>query len=221
MEERGTGIVLRTRPFTETSVVVQWVTLEFGRLATVAKGARRAKSAFVGKLDLFYTADLSFQRSRRSDLHTLREVQLRETHARLREDLGWVHQASYFTLLLEKSTEAEAPVPEVYELLNRALIAVPKSKPSARLVFAFEIKLLTLLGYDPDLAQLSAEPRQLAAQLTETSFTENLEKPTPRAYKELNLFLQTSIAGAIDHLPAQREKALAAAARALKTTAPS
>jgi hypothetical protein len=98
---------------------------------------------------------------------------------------------------------------------------MPNSKPSARLVFAFELELLNLLGYNADLAQLSAEPRQLAEQLTETSFTETLAKPSGRAYKELNLFLQTSIADAIDHLPAQREKALAAAARALKTTAPS
>ena len=221
MEERATGIILRTRPFTETSLVVQWLTLEFGRMATVAKGARRAKSPFIGKLDLFYSADFSFQRSRRSELHTLREVQLRETHARLREDLGWVHQASYFELLIEKSTEPETAIPEVHQLLEHALAALPKSKPSARLVFAFELKLLALLGYEPDLENLTAEPRQLAERLAAGSFEEILTKPSARAYNELNRFLQTSIAGAIEHLPAQREKALAAALRAIKTTEPS
>src|SRR5687768_15670861 len=209
MEERATGIILRTRPFTETSLVVEWITLEFGRLATVAKGARRAKSPFVGKLDLFYLADFSFQRSRRSELHTLREVQLRATNAHLREDLGWVHQASYFAVLIEKSTETETAIPEVYELFARVLEALPKTKPSARIVFAFELKLLRLLGYEPDLANLTDEPRQLAELLAAKSLEEILTKPSARAYNELNRFLQTSIAGAIEHLPAQREKALA------------
>ena len=81
MIETAAGLVLRTRPLTETSLIVHWLTPGLGRLATVAKGARRAKSPFRGKLDLFYLADFSFSRSRRSELHTLREVSLRETHS--------------------------------------------------------------------------------------------------------------------------------------------
>ena len=69
----ATGLILRTRPLTETSLIVHWLTPDFGRMATAAKGAHRANSPFAGKLDLFYAADFSFSRSRRSDLHTLRE----------------------------------------------------------------------------------------------------------------------------------------------------
>ncbi len=54
--ERAHGLVLRTRPLTETSLIVNWLTLELGRVSTVAKGARRAKSLFRGKLDLYLTA---------------------------------------------------------------------------------------------------------------------------------------------------------------------
>ena len=41
MDERTSGIILRTRPLTETSLIVQWITPDLGRVATVAKGARR------------------------------------------------------------------------------------------------------------------------------------------------------------------------------------
>src|SRR5512133_2847716 len=99
MIESATGLVLRTRPLTETSLIIHWLTPSLGRLATVAKGARRAKSPFRGKWDLFYLADFSFSRSRRSELHILREVSLRETHSRLREDLGLLQQASYCAAL--------------------------------------------------------------------------------------------------------------------------
>ena len=43
-------------------------------VATVAKGARRNKSVYRGKLDLFYTAEFSFYRSRRSELCPLLEA---------------------------------------------------------------------------------------------------------------------------------------------------
>src|SRR5207302_4043038 len=80
MIESATGLILRTRPLTETSLIIHWLTPDLGRIATVAKGARRPKSPFRGKLDLFYLADFSFSRSRRSELHNLREVNLRELH---------------------------------------------------------------------------------------------------------------------------------------------
>src|SRR3982751_3102006 len=107
MTETSTGLILRTRPLTDTSLIIHWLTPEFGRLSTVAKGARRPKSPFRGKLDLFYLADFSFQRSRRSELHTLREVNLLETHAALRQDLGYLQQASYCARLIEQATERE------------------------------------------------------------------------------------------------------------------
>src|SRR5712671_90385 len=142
MTESTTGLILRTRPLTETSLIVHWLTPNFGRLATVARGARRPKSPFRGKLDLFYLADFSFLRSRRSDLHNLREVSLKQTHPRLREDLGRVQQASYCAALLEQSTEAETPLPGLFELFRSLLDQVGSQSPKPQAVFAFELKLL-------------------------------------------------------------------------------
>src|SRR2546423_7069913 len=102
MIESTTGLILRTRPLTESSLIVHWLTADNGRLATVAKGARRPKSPFRGKLDLFYLADFSFRRSRRSELHLLREVALRNPHPALRRNLAYLTQASYCALLIEQ-----------------------------------------------------------------------------------------------------------------------
>ena len=101
MDERTTGLILRTRPLTETSLIVQWLTPDCGRLSTVAKGARRPKSPFQGKLDIFYLADFSFHRSRRSALHLLRDVSVREAHVALRRELGYLQQAAYCSALIE------------------------------------------------------------------------------------------------------------------------
>jgi DNA repair protein RecO (recombination protein O) len=150
MIETSTGLILRTRPLTETSLIVQWLTPELGRLGTMAKGARRSKSPFAGKLDLFYRARFSFQRSRRSELHQLREVGLQETHGALRRDVHALAQASYCAALVEQTTETETPVPAIYALMTGVLEQFCLAAPPPQTVPAFELKLLAELGLQPD-----------------------------------------------------------------------
>lgn len=167
MIESAHGIILRTRPLTDTSLIVHWLTAELGRVATVAKGARRPKSPFAGKLDFGYIADFSFQRSRRSELHTLREVALSETHPQLRRQLLALQQAAYAVSFIEQSTELETPLPEIHALYCAWLGWLASTTPDARSLFAFELKLLAALGLQPDLAASALNPgaRQIAARL--------------------------------------------------------
>src|SRR5471030_709346 len=134
------GIILRTRPLTETSLIIHWLTPDFGRIATVAKGARRHKSPFLGRLDLFYLADFSFSRSRNSDLHHLREVRLLETHGALREDFLKFQMAAYATAFIEQATETETPLPGIYDLSKSFLKRLCDKKPPGQVVFSLELK---------------------------------------------------------------------------------
>lgn len=170
MIESAVGLILRTRPLTETSLIVHWLTPAFGRIATVAKGARRPKSQFLGKLDLFYVADFSFSRSRRSELHVLREVGLRELHAVLRQNLVTLRQAIYAVSLVEQVTETETPLPGVYDLMLGLLKCLSESS-SARpqIVFALELRLLRELGLQPDWnnTRLSGGAKKISQTLME------------------------------------------------------
>ena len=167
MIESASGIILRTRPLTETSLIVHWLSPELGRLATVAKGARRPKSPFAGKLDLFYTAEFTFSRSRSSDLHNLREVKLTETHSSIRNDLVRLEQAAYATAFIEQATETETPLPEIYALLTRFLGWLCQQTPKPQSIFALELKLLRELGMEPDLTttSLTAGTRKIVITL--------------------------------------------------------
>src|SRR5579863_5128154 len=149
MIENATGIILRTRPLTETSLIVHWLTPDLGRLATVAKGARRPKSPFQGKLDLFYGADFSFSRSQRSELHSLREASLRETHSAIRQDIFKLQQAGYAAALIEQTTESETPIPEIFELVRDFLKTLCATNPEPQTILALELKLLRELGLEP------------------------------------------------------------------------
>jgi len=168
MVERTQGLIFRTRPLTETSLIVQWLTPDAGRIATVAKGARRSNSPFRGKLDLFYLADFSFARSRRSGLHTLREVLLRATHTPLREQLVYLQQACYCAALIEQTTETETPLPIMFRLMMDLLDHLPKQPPQPQTIFTFELRLLNELGLTPNLekSNLTAGAKRIVGALS-------------------------------------------------------
>lgn len=212
MTESTTGIILRTHPLTETSLIVHWLTPDLGRLATVAKAARRPKSPFLGRLDLFYEADFSFGRSRKSDLHLLREVGLRETHSAIREDLGKLRQAAYAAAFVEQATETATPLPVVFELLRGFLECLCRQPPVPQLVFAFELQLLTELGLAPDLpkASLSAGVKQFVRALVKSDWPVCLRlKLAPAQTDELRRFLHGFLIFHLGRLPKGRAAALA------------
>jgi DNA repair protein RecO (recombination protein O) len=146
--ERAEGIVLRCQPVTETSLIVTWFTREFGRLKTMAKGARRPKSPFRGKLDLFYRDELLFLRSRRSDLHLLHECYLEDPHMALREGIERLAAASYVCELVELSVAVEDPNAKVFDLMAVALEGLG-GRGNEALTIWFELQLLAAAGWAP------------------------------------------------------------------------
>ena len=212
MTESATGLILRARPLTETSLIIHWLTPELGRIATMAKGARRAKSPFAGKLDLFYRADFSFNRSRRSDLHTLREINLRETHGAIRQDIVKLRYAAYATALIEQATETETPLPTVYELLDGFLSVLCKINALHHVVFALELKLLFELGLEPNLAEtsLTAGTIKIAEILKDKDWESGLRlKLASAQVAELHQFLYGFLISHLGRLPKGRTAALA------------
>jgi DNA repair protein RecO (recombination protein O) len=150
MVEKTRGLIIRVLPLTETSLIVDWLTPDCGRISTAAKGARRPKSPLHGKLDLFYLADFSFARSARSELHTLREIKLVEMHPSLRKDVHALQQAAYCARLLVQATEKETPLPELFELMVSTVARISEGRLTPKTVLDFEVSLLTELGLTPD-----------------------------------------------------------------------
>jgi len=211
MSERTTGIILRTRPLTETSLIVEWLTQDFGRLSTVAKGARRPKSPFRGKLDLFYLAEFSFLRSRRSELHVLCEVGLFTTNASLRQELAYLQQASYCAALVQQTTETGTPIPVVFNLFKGMLERLPTTPPQPRTIFAFELKLLHELGLGPDLRTTNLSPvaKQLLQDLLHSDWREiSRLKPDQVQVVEARQFLHGFLIYHLGKLPHGRSVAI-------------
>jgi DNA repair protein RecO (recombination protein O) len=196
---------------TETSLIVHWLTRDLGRLATVAKGALRPRSPLHGKLDLFYAADFTFSRSRRSELHALREVGLRETNTGLRRDLAQLQQACYCANLVEQATEMETPLPAIFDLAVGMLAHLAVTQPSPATIFSFELRLLTELGLQPDLAEsrLSPGTKQLMKTLAEGNWPMITRlRPSEPQKVEISQFLHGFLIFHLGKIPKGRNAAV-------------
>jgi DNA repair protein RecO (recombination protein O) len=144
--EKTQAILIRRYRLTESSLIVHWCSPDLGLIKTVAKGALRPKSSFAGRLDLFFGAEIEFVRSRSSDLHILRELVVTEPRFGLRSSYLQTLAASYFIQLLEMVAEKDTPIPEIHDLLERALDHLAGAKPRHRSVTYFEEELVEHLG---------------------------------------------------------------------------
>jgi len=115
-------------------------------IQTVARGARRPNSPFRGRLDLFFEAEMSIARSRKSNLHTLREVVVINPFGGIRNNHRRTQAASYFVELIEVCTETEHHEPEIFRLLQRAFGYLNEYDPEQRAVTHFESELARITG---------------------------------------------------------------------------
>ena len=211
MDETAQGIILRVRPLTETSLIVHWLTTEHGRLSTVAKGAQRPKSGFRGKLDLLFEGELMFRRSRRSDLHILREVKIQQPHPAIREDIPRLQLLAYATHFIERTTEPEAPLLGIHTIITTLLAHLDTHPTRPALVYSLEMKLLNELGLAPALNEspLDEGTQNLLEQMEILNWDAiTTLKPTKPQAEAVKKFLQEFLIHQFGKLPKGRNAAL-------------
>jgi DNA repair protein RecO (recombination protein O) len=121
------------------------------------QGRASSRNPFAGKLDLFFEAEISIVRSRKSDLHTLTEVVLKNPFAGIRSNYLRTQTAAYFVELIEICTERDHREPELFGLLRRAFGYLGANDPTPRAVAHFETELARITGVH-DEKNLKTDP---------------------------------------------------------------
>jgi len=143
---KTTGTIIARYPLTETSLIVHWCTADCGIIKTVAKGARRPKSPFAGKIDLFFKCEIEVHAAKRSDLHILKDIAVVDSRLGLRKSYRQTLAASYFVKLIEKAAEPGTPIAELDDLLDRALNYLDGTDINLKAVHHFEKQMVEILG---------------------------------------------------------------------------
>lgn len=144
--QQGKAFLIRKYHLSETSLILVWLTQEHGKIKTAAQGARRQESSFAGCLELFGEVTMVFLWNQKSDLHFLKEVIPIIPQRRIKPAYLTLLTASYFAELCDLFIEPSYPVPELFDLLSRALYFLHNNNPSTLAVTHFEKELAKVLG---------------------------------------------------------------------------
>lgn len=147
---RDQGVVLRTIKLGEADRIVTFVTQGHGKVRAVAKGVRKTKSRFGGRLEPLTHVALQLYEGRELDIVTQAET---IDHFRtVREDLDRVSRATSLLEAVDQVAQEREPNARLYQMLVGALRALAAGD-APLIVPAFFWKLLSLEGAHPLLDQ--------------------------------------------------------------------
>ena len=151
------GIVLRSMRYGEADRILHLFTPDRGRLSAIAKGVRRAKSRFGGRLEPFFRLRLVLYQGR-SDLLTVTSAETLAGHPRLREDGAALDSAARACDAVSRLFDDHDPHRGVYHLLANqlALLDADATRATRANALAFRLKLLLAAGFAPQLAACAA-----------------------------------------------------------------
>jgi DNA repair protein RecO (recombination protein O) len=151
------AVVLRSMRYGEADRILHVYTPHRGRVSAIAKGVRRARSRFGGRLEPFFRLHIELHEGR-GELLTVTGAQTIDGHARLRGDARALDAAARACDAVGRLFETSEPHPGVFNLLCRqlALLDQPEgvaARPTGAraAALAFRLKLLLAAGLAPQL----------------------------------------------------------------------
>jgi DNA repair protein RecO (recombination protein O) len=151
------GIVLRSIRYGEADRILHLYTPDRGRIGAIAKGVRRARSRFGGRLEPFFRLDLVLYEGR-SELLTVTSAETIAAHPRLREAAAALDGAARACEAVARVFDDGEPHAGVYHLLANELALLDREPARAGRAnaLAFRLKLLLAAGFAPQLAGCTA-----------------------------------------------------------------
>jgi DNA repair protein RecO (recombination protein O) len=153
------AVVLRSMRYGEADRILQLYTPARGRVSAIAKGVRRARSRFGGRLEPFFRLQIELHEGR-GELLTVTGAQTVDGYARLRGDARSLDAAARACDAVGRLFETSEPHPGVFNLLCRQLTLLDEQAGAAgrtangerAAALAFRMKLLLAAGLAPQLS---------------------------------------------------------------------
>jgi DNA repair protein RecO (recombination protein O) len=147
------AVVLRSIRYGEADRVLHLYTRDRGRIGAMAKGVRRVKSRFGGRLEPLFRVELIL-REGRGDLCTVTSAETVDAHPALRDRRDSLDRATQACDAVLRLLDSQEPNRPAYNLLCRELQLLDREPAAATRAqaLAFRLKLLLASGFAPELA---------------------------------------------------------------------
>ncbi len=144
------AIVLKRFDLRETSLLVTFFTLDFGKVAGELKGIRTDPRKFASQVEVFSHNEIIFYQKRNSSVHLVSQCDLKNGFIPIKQNIPAITAASVIVELLDGIMPSEDKNEEVFRLALDALSLLSAGN-AEKITTVFKIKLLSLSGFKPHL----------------------------------------------------------------------
>ena len=217
------AVVLRSMRFGEADRILHLYTPQRGRVSAIAKGVRKTKSRFGGRMEPFFRLQIGLYQGR-GELLTVTHADTLEGHPRLREDAAALDSAARACDAVGRLFETAEPHPGVFALLcnELALLNGDRAHATHANQLAFRLKLLLAAGLAPQLAACAScgEAEHLVAFSGAAGgvVCSACEASGFALGEEAHAFMTGALGSPLANVPAAGERALREADRAISET---
>jgi DNA repair protein RecO (recombination protein O) len=146
---RTDAVILRRADFGEADRLLTVYTPDRGKLRLLAKGVRKTTSRKAGHVELFMLTNMLVAQGRTWDI--ISQAEIVQAYRGLRDDLDKMGHAYYLAELIDRFTEEHDPNQPVFELLALTLAHLEHLADPFIILRYFELHLLNLTGFQPQL----------------------------------------------------------------------
>jgi DNA repair protein RecO (recombination protein O) len=217
------AVVLRSMRYGEADRILHLYTPGRGRVSAIAKGVRRTKSRFGGRMEPYFRLHMVLYQGR-SEILTVTSADTVDGHPRLREDAAALDSAARACDAVGRLFETAEPHPGVFALLcnELALLNADSSQATHANQLAFRLKLLLAAGLAPQLAACAScgEAEHLVAFSGAAGgvVCSACEASGFAIGEEAHAFMTGALGASLANAPAAGERALREADRAISET---
>ncbi len=148
------AVLLRKLEYGDFDLILTLLSLQRGKIALIAKSAKKSTKRFAGILELFSLLEVVASTGRGRGLPVLQEATLISPFSTIRNDINKTAYASYWCELINNWVEENQKQEQLFYLLKHVLNELDRGESeAAQISILFQMKLLHLTGHGPNLKQ--------------------------------------------------------------------
>ncbi|MBF0200233.1 MAG: DNA repair protein RecO [Desulfamplus sp.] len=148
------AILLKRIEYGDYDLIITYFTRSMGRMAVMAKNAKKSMKRFAGSLDPFIAMNIECSWPRRKNgLPILNSIELENPFSHIRTNVAKTGYASYWIEMINSWMEEGKPDDDLYNLTYYVLESLNSGHiPMEILSLLFQIRFMALSGFTPNLA---------------------------------------------------------------------
>lgn len=143
------ALVLGKVDYRDADLIVTAFTDEWGKVAALARGARRSQKRFGGTLEPMHTLRFELEAAPRGELHGLKSSQIQKARPELLTELSRLAAAGKALSWVRRATTPHLADPILWHALSQCLddLGEQAATDADDLVAAFGLRLLDIMGW--------------------------------------------------------------------------